>query len=128
MKIFNLPPMLQHGVARGTARRAVRFARPYRGRLGFLLTIVVLDALLAASVPLFFGLIVNAIVAKNHGLIVGLALGLAAVAVVDQLFGLTAAYLSARIGQGITFDLRSVVYQHIQKLPSRSSPAPRPAR
>ena len=117
MKIFNLPPTLQHGVARGTARRAVRFARPYRGRLGFLMTIVVLDALLAASVPLFFGLIVNAIVDKNHGLIVGLALGLAAVAVVDQLFGVTAAYLSARIGQGITFDLRSVVYQHIQKLP-----------
>jgi ATP-binding cassette subfamily B protein len=37
--------------------------------------------------------------------------------VVDQVFGLTSVYLSARIGQGITFDLRSAVYQHIQKLP-----------
>ncbi|HEY1651153.1 MAG TPA: ABC transporter ATP-binding protein [Acidimicrobiales bacterium] len=117
MKILHLPPMLQHGVARGTARRAVRFARPYRGRLGFLLIVVILDALLAASVPLLFGLIVNAIVARNHGQIVGLAIGLAAVAVVDQVFGLTSVFLSARIGQGITFDLRSAVYQHTQKLP-----------
>jgi ATP-binding cassette, subfamily B, bacterial len=117
VKILHLPPMLQHGVARGTARRAVRFAQPYRGRLAFLMTVVVLDALVAASVPLLFGLIVNAIVAKNHGQIIDLAIGLAAVAVVDQLFGVTSVFLSARIGQGITFDLRSAVYQHIQKLP-----------
>ncbi|HWF15975.1 MAG TPA: ABC transporter ATP-binding protein [Acidimicrobiales bacterium] len=115
--MLHLPPMLQHGVARGTAKRAVRFARPYRGRLGFLLSVVVLDALLAASVPLLFGLIVDAIVAKNHGQIVGLAIGLAGVAVVDQVLGVTSVFLSARIGQGITFDLRSTVYQHIQKLP-----------
>ncbi len=38
-------------------------------------------------------------------------------AVVDQLLGVTSVFLSARIGQGITFDLRSAVYQHIQKLP-----------
>ncbi len=117
MKILHLPPMLQHGVARGTARRAVRFGRPYRGRLGVLLSVVVLDALLAASVPLLFGLIVNAIVAKNHGQIVGFAVALAGVAVVDQVLGLTSVLLSARIGQGITFDLRSAVYRHIQKLP-----------
>ena len=117
MKILHLPPMLQHGVARGTARRAVRFGRPYRGRLGLLLAVVILDALLAASVPLLFGLIVNAIIAKNHGQIIGLAIALAAVAVLDQLLGVTSVFLSARIGQGITFDLRSAVYEHIQKLP-----------
>jgi ATP-binding cassette subfamily B protein len=109
--------MLQHGVARGTAKRAVRFGRPYRGRLAFLLSIVVLDALLAASVPLLFGLIVNAMFARNHGQIIGLAIALAVVAVLDQVFGVTSVFLSARIGQGITFDLRSAVYQHTQKLP-----------
>ncbi len=117
MKIFNLPPTLQHGVARGTAKRAVRFARPYRGRLALFLTIVVVDALIASSVPLLFGLIVDAIFAKNHGQIVGLAVALGGVVVVDQLFGVTIAFLSARIGQGIIFDLRSTVYQHIQRLP-----------
>ena len=117
MKIFNLPPTLQHGVARGTAKRAVRFARPYRARLTLFFTITVLDALVASSVPLLFGLIVDAIFAKNHGRIVGLAVALAGVVVIDQILGVTNAFLSARIGQGIIFDLRSKVYQHIQRLP-----------
>jgi ATP-binding cassette subfamily B protein len=117
VKIFNLPPTLQHGVARGTAKRAVRFARPYRGRLGLFFTVVVVDALVASSVPLLFGLIVDAIFAKDHGRIVGLAVALAGVVVVDQLLGVTIAFLSARIGQGVIFDLRSKVYQHIQRLP-----------
>jgi ATP-binding cassette, subfamily B, bacterial len=117
VKIFNLPPTLQHGVARGTARRAVRFARPYRGRLSLFFSVTVLDALVASSVPLLFGLIVDAIFAKDHGQIVGLAVALAVVVIVDQILGVTNAFLSARIGQGIVFDLRSKVYQHIQRLP-----------
>ena len=117
MKIFNLPPTLQHGVARGTAKRAVRFARPYRARLTLFFTVTVLDALVSSSVPLLFGLIVDAIFAKNHGRIVGLAVALAGIVVVDQILGVTNAFLSARIGQGIIFDLRSKVYQHIQRLP-----------
>ncbi len=117
MKIFNLPPTLQHGVARGTAKRAVRFARPYRGRLSLFFTVTVVDALVASSVPLLFGLIVDAIFAKNHGRIVALAIALAGIVVVDQILGVTNAFLSARIGQGVIFDLRSKVYQHIQRLP-----------
>ncbi len=117
MKLLNLPPSLQHGVAQGTARRAIRFARPYRKRLAVLIAVVVADALVTSSVPLFYGLIVDNILTKNHDAIIGLAIGLGAAMLADQVLGITTTYLSSRIGQGIVFDLRSAVYEHIQRLP-----------
>jgi ATP-binding cassette subfamily B protein len=96
----------------------VRYARPYRGRLALFITVIVVDALATSSIPLFYrGIIDNGVLAHDHRAIVVLALLLALVVVADQVLGVTATYMSARIGQGIIFDLRSAVYQHVQRLP-----------
>jgi ATP-binding cassette subfamily B protein len=96
----------------------VRYARPYRGRLAFFITVIVVDALATSSIPLYYRSIIdNGILAHDHRAIVLLALLLALVVVADQVLGVLATYMSARIGQGIIFDLRSAVYQHVQRLP-----------
>ena len=116
--ILNLPPELQHEVAKGTARRALGFARPYRGRLVLFVAIIIVDACLTASIPLFYRAIIdNGIYARDHRTIVGLACALGLVVLFDQALGITGTSMSARIGQGIIFDLRSAVYQHVQRLP-----------
>ena len=79
---------------------------------------VVADAAASASVPLFFRAIINDGIARHDRMvIIVLASVLAGVLVLDQALGVVGSYLSARIGQGIIFDLRSAVYRHVQRLP-----------
>jgi ATP-binding cassette subfamily B protein len=118
VKIFSLPPALQHRVAKGTARRAFEFVRAYRARLAVFVVIIVVDSAAIASVPLFYKAIIDdGIHPRNRTTIIVLASVLGLVFLLDQALGVVGTYLSARIGQGIVFDLRSAVYQHIQRLP-----------
>src|SRR5580692_9836264 len=66
--------VLQHRVKKGTARRMMTFAVPYRKILAVFLPVVVLDAAIAAINPLILrALIDNGIELKNERLVVGLA-------------------------------------------------------
>ena len=83
-----------------------------------LLGILVVDAAVGASIPLFIrGIIDNGIEPHDKTAILALSCGLAAVALADQALGVASTFVSARIGQGIVFDLRSGVYRHVQQLP-----------
>ena len=83
-----------------------------------LLGILIVDAVFGASIPLFFrGIIDNGIAAHDKTVIIALSCGLAVVALADQVLGVAGTFVSARIGQGIVFDLRSSVYRHVQQLP-----------
>jgi ATP-binding cassette subfamily B protein len=105
-------------VARGTARRILRFAAPFRKILTFFLGLVVIDAVIGAVNPLLFREIINqGIVKHNSGLIVTVALIVAALAIADALFSLGQRYVSARIGEGLIFDMRTKVFAHIQRMP-----------
>jgi ATP-binding cassette subfamily B protein len=118
VKLLNLPPILQHRVAKGTTRRALKFARPFRTLILVFVTIIIVDAFTASSVPLIIrGIINNGIGAHDKNLIILLAVVLGVVTLLDQAMGVVISYLSARIGQGIIFELRSVVYRHVQSLP-----------
>jgi ATP-binding cassette subfamily B protein len=59
VNILKLPGMVQHQVARGTTRRAFRFARPYRTMIVVFLVIIIAEALTASSVPLFIRAIID---------------------------------------------------------------------
>jgi ATP-binding cassette subfamily B protein len=83
-----------------------------------LLGILIVDAVVGASIPLFFRAIIdNGIAPHDKTAIIALSCGLAVVAVADQALGVVGTFVSARIGQGIVFDLRSAVYRHVQQLP-----------
>jgi ATP-binding cassette subfamily B protein len=105
-------------LAPGTTRRIVAFARPYRGFVVGLVLLLALDAGLGAVTPLLFRQIINDGVLKHDaGLVVALALVVAVIAVLSSALGLVQRYLSARIGEGLIFDMRSKVFAHLQRMP-----------
>ncbi|MFN8049992.1 MAG: ABC transporter ATP-binding protein [Acidimicrobiales bacterium] len=103
---------------RGVVRRVGGYARPYKGMLiGFLVTIV-LESLLALAPPLLFKAIVDDAIGKHdRGLLTVLAALVVAAAVGGALLGLAERYWSARIGEGLIYDLRTELFDHVQRLP-----------
>ncbi|GIM96896.1 ABC transporter ATP-binding protein [Paractinoplanes toevensis] len=118
--IQNSDRVAQHQLTRGTTRRILRFARPYRRDITVFLITVVFDAGIGVATPLLAGHVVNAITAGGDGaaaLIVKIALTIAGLAVVDAFLSLAQRWYSARIGEGIILDLRTRVYDHVQRMP-----------
>jgi ATP-binding cassette, subfamily B, bacterial len=108
----------KHRLAPGTGRRIVRFAAPYRGQLALFLLLVVVDAVIGTANPLIFREIINGGIAGHRsGLIVGLALLVAGLAVVDAGLSLAQRLVSARVGEGLIFDMRARVFAHVQRMP-----------
>ncbi|HET8641879.1 MAG TPA: ABC transporter ATP-binding protein [Pseudonocardiaceae bacterium] len=105
-------------VARGTLRRVARFARPHWRSLGVFLVLTVVSAGLAVASPVLAGRVVDAIVRGSAGsVVVTLALLIAAIAVADAVLGLVERWYSARIGEGLIYDLRREVFGHVQRMP-----------
>ncbi|MGW3570664.1 ABC transporter ATP-binding protein [Streptomyces sp. NPDC000941] len=104
--------------SRDTLRRIGGFARPHRRRLAFFLVSSVVTAVLAVATPLLAGRVVNAIVHRSgQGTVLGLAALIAVIAVAEAALGLLTRWLSANIGEGLILDLRTTVYDHVQRLP-----------
>ncbi len=105
-------------LAPGTTRRIMAYARPYRRLIGGFLALVVFDAMLVVATPLLFRQLIDEGVQQgNRELVVGLALVVAALAVVDAVAGLAQRWLSSRIGEGLIYDLRTQVFGHVLRQP-----------
>ncbi|WP_425552519.1 ABC transporter ATP-binding protein [Kocuria aegyptia] len=105
-------------IDRSTLRRIVAFARPHRARLTVFLVISVLTALLGVVTPILAGDVVRAINAGDEvSVVVWLAVAIAAVAVVDAGLNVLNRWLSSLIGEGLILDLRTAVYEHVQRMP-----------
>src|SRR3954452_7920352 len=118
--IQNSDRVAAHHLTRGTTRRILRFAQPYRRDIVIFLLTVVLDAGIGVATPLLAGHVVNAITggaAGAAGGITRLALAIAVLAVIDAFLSLAQRWYSARIGEGIILDLRTQVYDHVQRMP-----------
>ncbi len=110
--------LLEHRIKRGTLARVVVFARPYRGVLVVFLGAVVLDAVVSSVSPLVLRAIIDDGIAHHReGLIIGLSLLTAGLAIFDAVLSLSERRISSVIGEGLIFDLRARVYQHIQRMP-----------
>jgi ATP-binding cassette, subfamily B, bacterial len=102
----------------GTTRRIVGFARPYRGSIAAFLVTVVLDALTVVVTPLLFKVIIDdGVTPGNTAVVVWTAVALAAVAVADTIVTLVGRFYSSRIGEGLIYDLRTRVFDHVQRMP-----------
>ena len=108
----------QQQVTKGTAKRMFQFARPYRTILAWFLVLVVIDAVIGVVNPLLFRSIIdNGIPEHNKSLIIGLAAVAAVLAVADTGLSIGIRWVSAKVGEGLIFDMRSKVFEHIQKMP-----------
>lgn len=102
----------------GIFRRILRFAAPYRRMLLVFLALIVVGALMSAATPLIYrGIIDDGILARNTGLVVELAVALAGLALADAALSLWQRWISARIGEGLIFDMRTQVFAHFQRMP-----------
>jgi ATP-binding cassette subfamily B protein len=102
----------------GTWRRVLRFARPYRRELLVFLLIIVADALIGVVTPILAGRVINQI--TGHAalkVVVDLALVIAGLAVVDAGLSFAQRWYSARIGEGLIYDMRTAVFDHVQRMP-----------
>ncbi len=102
----------------GILRRIARFAKPYRRMLLVFLALIVLDALLSAANPLIYRAIIDdGILPRHSGVVVELALLLAVLALSDVILSLWQRWISARVGEGLIFDMRTQVFAHFQRMP-----------
>jgi ATP-binding cassette subfamily B protein len=94
------------------------FAVPYRRILAVFLPVVVLDAVISAINPLILrDLINNGIGHHDADLVIGLAVFAGGLALLDAVLSLVERRISAVIGEGLIFDMRSKVFRHIQRMP-----------
>jgi ATP-binding cassette subfamily B protein len=102
----------------GTTRRVVSFGRPYRLQIAALLSLIVVDSLLVVASPLLLKQIIDeGVIEGDRGVVIGLALVVAVIAVFEAGLTLVQRWYSARIGEGLIYDLRRAVFAHVQRLP-----------
>ena len=105
-------------VARATLRRIGAFARPHRARIAQFVLLGVVTALLAVATPVLAGHVVDAIVSRgDRGTVVRLALLIALIAIAEAALGILGRRLSATLGEGLILDLRTAVFDHVQRMP-----------
>ncbi|MBK3562868.1 ABC transporter ATP-binding protein [Streptomyces sp. MBT62] len=105
-------------LARATLRRIAAFARPHRRPIARFVLLGVLTALLAVATPVLAGHVVDAIVSGGgDGTVVRLALLIALIAVAEAALGILGRRLSSALGEGLILDLRTAVFDHVQRMP-----------
>ncbi|UGQ12591.1 ABC transporter ATP-binding protein/permease [Yinghuangia sp. ASG 101] len=105
-------------LSRATLRRIAGFAAPHRRGITWFLVLSVASAVLAVATPLIAGRVVNAIVdGGSTRTVVVLALLIAGLAVVEAALALGGRWMSSRIGEGLILDLRTAVFDHVQRMP-----------
>jgi len=110
--------ILQHRVKKGTTRRMLHFAIPYRRILCIFVPVVILDSVASLASPLILRQIIIDVLHGNHkSAIIWLAVLAAGVAIFDAGLSLLERRISAIVGEGLIFDMRSKVFAHIQRMP-----------
>ncbi|ASQ99261.1 ABC transporter ATP-binding protein [Streptomyces sp. 11-1-2] len=99
-------------------RRILRLFRPYRGRLTVVGLLVAASALVSVATPFLLREILDTAIPDGRtGLLTLLALGMIAAAVVNSVFGVLQTLISTTVGQRVMHDLRTAVYDRLQRMP-----------
>ena len=110
------PSVKEQKLKPGTVKRIFSFARPYRTNIIIYLGTVVVDAGLIIATPLLLKrLIDEGVIPKDPSVVTNLAILVGLLAVADAAINMLGRYFSSRIGEGLIYDLRSLVFAHVQK-------------
>ena len=100
----------------GTLKRIFSFALPYRKFLSIFIFTVIIDAILVVATPLLLrSLVDEGVIPGRPDVVTRYALIVAALAIADAGFSMLGRWFSSRIGEGLIYDLRSQVFEHVQK-------------
>jgi ATP-binding cassette, subfamily B, bacterial len=112
------PSITHQKLKPGTVRRIIGYAKPYRLWLALFLSATILDSLITVVNPVLLGKIIDkGILPRDEQVVIVLAVAVAAVALFDALLGFIIRWFSARIGEGLIYDLRTQVFSHVQQQP-----------
>lgn len=117
--------VIQHKLPKGTVKRVLGFARPFAGMLSVFLVLIVIDAIAGNINPLIARAMINRLTRglAGHGArgaeaaVIWLAVAMAGLAVFDSGLGLWERWISSRVGEGLIFDMRNKVFNHVQRMP-----------
>ncbi|MEY3361977.1 MAG: hypothetical protein RL531_1696 [Actinomycetota bacterium] len=103
---------------RDLVRRVLRMARPYRASLiGFIIAVLA-GAVVGVIPPLLFrSLLDTAVPQEDERLVIILATAAVALAVANALISLIQRWYSARVGEGLIYDMRVALFDHVQRMP-----------
>jgi ATP-binding cassette subfamily B protein len=105
-------------VTPGTLGRIRRFLRPYRWRLVLYLLVIVATAVVGSIPPLLVkSLLDNGVAKGNVGLVDALAVAMVFLALASTALSLVNRWFGSVIGEGIIYDLRVQLYDHVQRMP-----------
>lgn len=111
-------PSTQEPERPAQVRRILRLFRPYRGRLTVVGLLVAASALVSVATPFLLREILDTAIPDGRtGLLTLLALGMIAAAVVNSVFGVLQTLISTTVGQRVMHDLRTAVYDRLQRMP-----------
>jgi ATP-binding cassette subfamily B protein len=112
------PDIAQHQLSQGVVRRVLRFAKPYRFLIAVFVGLVVILAALAVAPPLLFKEIIDhGVLQGNRRVVIIVSLILAGIAVLQAVLGMVQRWFSSTIGEGLIFDLRTQVFDHVIQMP-----------
>ena len=103
-------------VNRALVRRILGYAAAYRGLIIVFLITLVLVSLLSVAQPLLIPRLVDQGINEQDARVVTVtALMMGGLAILDAALGLVSRWYSSRIGEGLIYDLRTEVYDHVQR-------------
>ena len=103
-------------LARGISRRILKYAAQFKFKIWLYLGFLVISSLLVVAQPLLFRTIVDSsIPAGNKSQVVIIALSIAGLALFDLTLGIISRRLQAEIGEGLIYNLRTEVFDHVQR-------------
>ena len=108
--------VLKKSLGKGLVRRILGYARPYKAIVIALLITLVFAAVLTVAQPLLFRRIIDkGVSVGDSSVVTKTAILIAILALLDAVLGLVGRWFSARIGEGLIFDLRTQVFDHVQR-------------
>jgi ATP-binding cassette subfamily B protein len=100
----------------GTLKRVLTYATEFRVYIFVYLSLLVFDSLLIVAAPLLFMEIVDSAIPNgDSGMVIIMALLIAGTAILGAVLGLISRRMSSTIGEGLIFNMRTQVFDHVQQ-------------
>jgi len=108
----------QRRIDRVVLRRVLTMCRPYRRLLIGFVVAVVAGAVAGAIPPLLFrSLLDTAVPNEDRTMVAALAVAAVGLAFANAILSLIQRWFSSRIGEGLIYDLRVALFDHVQRMP-----------
>jgi ATP-binding cassette, subfamily B, bacterial len=112
------PEIAQHHLSPGVVWRVLRFAKPYRMLITVFVASVVVMSALGVAPPLIFKQIIDeGILQGNRRVVIILSVTVAALFLLQAVINVVQRWFSSRIGEGLIFDMRTQVFDHVVQMP-----------